>query len=772
MIASPSDVSRAERWHWLLTGQIQGVGFRPHVYRIAREQGLRGFVRNDGDSVVIEAQGAPAQLAAFEDRLIHDLPAHAHVASAARASCAPRDDEDGFVIAPSAPGAAPSRLTPDLAVCDDCLRELLEPSDRRHRHPLITCTHCGPRFSIVRGVPYDRERTTLRGFQLCPACAAEYHDPQDRRFHAQPIACHDCGPTWRLGDARGGSLPGDPAVEARRLLDAGRVVAIKGVGGFHLAVRADDEACILRLRGLKHRDAKPLAVLAWTLEQAERLVRLTPAGLDALQSSARPIVLAQRRGGAELARSLAPGTHRLGVMLPYTPIHHLLLRAAPAPPPPIVLTSANCSDEPLLFRDEDAPRLLAGLCDAVLTHDRPIARGVDDSVVLDLPDGPLPIRRARGYVPQPIRLPVDGGGGLALGGELKATVARVSARDAVLSQHLGDLAHARAFEAFVAAIDDLLRLYDGPVRWIAHDRHPAYASTRHAAALAERLGAPRLDVQHHHAHAAALLAEHGLTGPILAIVCDGTGYGDDGTIWGGEILRADLRGFQRLGRLTPLALAGGDAAARDTRRCALSLLRRALGDAAVDHPAARRLLPDDAERGMLDLMLRRGTACALSCGAGRVFDAVAALLGLCLRNRHEAEAGMALEAAAFAAGGAVAPLAPMALREVDGLIEIDAAPLALDLADRAVDGAAGPLARAFHERFADALSEAALRVARTDEPIGLSGGVFCNELLTVALTARLESRGRRVLRHRRVPANDGGLALGQAAVAAARQGGV
>ncbi|NBB83234.1 MAG: carbamoyltransferase HypF, partial [Alphaproteobacteria bacterium] len=567
------------RRRWQVTGQVQGVGFRPFVYRLARRLGLSGFVRNDGHGVTMEAQGPDPALDRFQQALTDERPPLARVDRIAwqRLAVDPRPAARTFEIRTSDAGADRSAaVTVDTALCRDCRDELLSTDDRRRGYALINCTHCGPRYSIVRRVPYDRPNTTMAGFAMCRRCAAEYADPTDRRFHAQPVACHACGPDLTLVDACGSRLPGDPIRQAAARLHAGHILAIKGLGGFHLAVRADDARAVAELRRRKQRDAKPLAVMCRDLDHARELVELSDTAAEVMQSPACPIVLAPRaqRSHARIADRVAPGTHRLGVMLPYTPIHHLLLAVTDPPPGPLVMTSANLSDEPLVTDNAQALRRLGAICDAILWHDRPIARCVDDSVLLDMAtSAPLPVRRARGYVPTPIGLPAGLGtppDGLCLGGELKNTVAGVRTRDraagVILSAHHGDLTHPLAYEAFCRSIDDLLDLFDIQPRWLAHDLHPVYMSTRHARRLAAERNLPLIAVQHHHAHAAAVMAEHGRSDRTLAVVCDGVGYGTDGTSWGGELLAAEPADFQRLASLRAMRLPGGDAAARDTRR--------------------------------------------------------------------------------------------------------------------------------------------------------------------------------------------------------------
>ncbi|MHB1155310.1 MAG: carbamoyltransferase HypF [Phycisphaerales bacterium] len=813
------------RLRWRITGQVQGVGLRPYVYRLAMLLRLSGFVHNDERGVVIEAQGPGEALDALERRLRDQPPPLCRVDGIVRRVIQPRPDERGFSIrtspAPSADAAADTPVagvTPDAAVCDDCLRELFDPApgNRRHRYPLINCTHCGPRYTIVRRVPYDRPNTTMARFAMCEPCAAEYADPADRRFHAQPTACPACGPRLQLVDSHGLPLDGEPISQAAAMLRDRAIVAVKGLGGFHLCCRADDAGVVTRLRQLKNRDAKPFALMVRDLPTAERLVRLSNVAIDAMRSPACPIVLAERMSdstsasgdgggvirfsgsgqlrGAPLAAEVAPGMHRLGVMLPYTPVHHLLF-ACEQTPAVLVMTSANLSDEPLVRDNDEALSRLSHLCDAMLLHDRPIHRAVDDSVFIDFGDNEplLPVRRARGYTPQPIALSIPSSlspsvpqslpSGLCLGGELKNTIAVVRDGQAILSHHLGDLKHPAALANFKQAVTDLCDLARVTPKWIAHDLHPAYLSTLHAQHLSRQWGVPLFAVQHHHAHAAAVLAEHQHQGPALAVVCDGVGYapGSPGNeIWGGELLLAGYTGFERLAHLRPLKLAGGDAAAIDTRRSAMALLQQVIGDRFAAGDEAAALYADFEQRHAIAAMLDHNVRTVATTAAGRYFDAVAALLGLAAVNQFEAQAAMALEAAAaHAAPVQSANDTPLFRLQSStsgggGPTQIDLAPLIariLELGHMGHDRSA--LAWLFHEQFALAFADAVAQASQQTgiRVVALSGGCFCNQRLTARMTHHLQSRGLLVLRHTLVPPGDGSIALGQAAVASALFGG-
>ncbi|MHC4413680.1 MAG: carbamoyltransferase HypF [Planctomycetota bacterium] len=772
---------------WRVTGQVQGVGFRPFVYRLANELELAGTVRNDPSGVTIEAEGPPGRLNEFQRRVRTDAPALARVDNV-RSVCEERGSGAGLafeIIESDHRPARRGRVTVDSAVCADCLGEMLDPADRRHRHALINCTNCGPRFTIVRDLPYDRSLTTMAGFPMCATCEREYRDPGDRRFHAQPTCCPSCGPRPALIGRDGRAGDGDPIERAARLLGNGGVIAVKGLGGYHLVVDAGREEAVSRLRRGKRRDHKPFAIMVRDPGSAGRLVTLSKEAEALLRSPICPIVLAPRVDrafgrdpgpGAEIsvAESVAPDCHRLGLMRPYTPIQHLLFSEPDLARRALVMTSANFSDDPLINDDDEARQRLADVCDAFLVHDRPIERAVDDSIVIDAPGGILPLRRARGYVPTPSPLPVEAPRpGVCVGADLKNTVAIVGGDHAVLSQHLGDLGYVLAFQRFERSIADLERLYDVQPQWIACDAHPQYLSHRYARRLAESAKLDLIIVQHHHAHLASILAEQGRSDRIIGLICDGVGYGDDGAAWGGEVLVGDLIGYERLGRLRPLRLPGGDAAARQTGRCALSWLCDTLGPDGVDHPLARRALPHDAHRTGVRRLLERDLNCPPSSGMGRLFDAAASLLGLCDYNHYEAMSGTILEASASTAssrpsGAGVLEIATSADRLP--FFELDQRPLLRRLVESIGEGSStGSIAWFFHDALADGLARAAALASKRSgiRTVGLSGGVFCNTLLTQLVAARLEAAKFDVLIHRQVPPNDGGIAYGQAAVAAA-----
>jgi len=792
-----------------LRGQVQGVGFRPYVYRLATAHQLAGYVANNSNGAVIEVEGPATRVESLERELIARLPPLAHVTKLLRTRVPPLG-ESGFRIRPSqADPAHRPEVTPDAATCADCLRELLDPADRRYRYPFINCTNCGPRYSIIRNVPYDRPQTTMAAFIMCPPCAREYSDPADRRFHAQPNACPDCGPRLWLATTAGhearidrtaeagrqlAEVSGaDPIREAARLLQEGRILAVKGIGGYHLACRADREDVVRRLRQRKLRDGKPLALMVADLQAARRICRLTAADEETLTSSAAPILLAPKAPQHGLAASVAPGCRDFGIMLPYAPLHHLLFAEGLGP---LVMTSANLAGQPLTYRDRDALEELADVADAFLVHDREIFRPVDDSVVFTFRQEAVPVRRARGYAPRPIRLagfsqtaeadrPDKMRGGamcgpdparriLAVGGELKNTVCLLADGEAVVSEHLGDLTRPEAFRHFVQAIDRLKQLCGFEPQIVACDLHPRYLSTEYA----RRLGLPVVGVQHHHAHIASLMAEWGQPGPIIGLACDGTGLGTDQAIWGCELLLCELGRFDRLGHLEYFPLVGGDLAALETWRPAAALLRQTFGDQWPELLGRCMQLqagqePPDPTPEQLRLFEHQAAGqinAPPTSSLGRVFDAVSFLLGLCSRNRHEAEAAMAVEGAAESGPAAVEPLAFEVVKD-DGTLRIRLQPGIRELVEERLAGqTVETLAARFHQTVVQALFEAARAACRSHglNRVGLSGGCFANRRLLSGLVEMLEADGREVLYHRQVPCGDGGLSLGQAVVAACR----
>ena len=754
-------------------GRVQGVGFRPHVWRLAQELGLAGWVRNDGDGVEIDAEGDAQALARLRERLAREAPPLARVADVV-ARDEPPAGLAGFVIAPSTrSGQATTAVTPDAAPCAACLAELCDPAARRWRYPFVNCTHCGPRYTITQALPYDRARTSMAGFAMCADCAREYDDPADRRFHAQPIACPACGPRLALTAAEGRALaPGDdPLAAALALLRAGRIVALKGVGGWQLLVDARQPEAVARLRQRKHREAKPLALLLANAASFEHYAEVDAAVRAALESRERPIVLARKRVGCDAAfPGLAPGLAWVGAMLPASPLHALLFHEAAgrpagtawlAQPQPLALvaTSANPGGEPIVCDDAAARERLRGIADAWLGHDRGIVARADDSVLRV--DGGLRqyIRRGRGTVPAAVRLPHAGPSVLAVGAHLKNTVCLTRGNEAWVSAHVGSLDNAATCEAFEDTIARLLDLLEVRPERVAVDLHPDLHATRWAAAWARARDLPLVAVQHHHAHVAAVMAERGLRGPVLGLALDGVGLGDDGAAWGGERLRVDERGARRSGHLRPLALAGGDRAAREPWRlgaAALQALGR--GDEIAARWPARPAAPAVAE------LLARGVQAPPTSSAGRWFDAAAALLGVAEVSAYEGQAAMLLEGLAEQ-HGAAEPLPGGHVLPADGTLDL--LPLAAWLAESA-RGADVPLAAAvFHASLAAALTEWAVAGAREAgvTQVVLAGGCALNRVLARALGAGLQRAGLELVQASELPPNDGGLSLGQAWVA-------
>ncbi|HEY2508775.1 MAG TPA: carbamoyltransferase HypF [Streptosporangiaceae bacterium] len=775
-------------------GVVQGVGFRPFVYSLATGLGLGGLVGNDADGVFAEVEGSTDAVAEFLALLRRDAPPLARIDRVSTRNVA-LTGSALFTIAPSQAGSGRRALvSADTGTCSDCLRELADPADRRYRYPFINCTNCGPRFTIVRDVPYDRSRTTMSGFAMCTKCAAEYNDPADRRFHAQPTCCEACGPRLQLVDASGEPLAvagDDPLPAAGALLRAGRVLAVKGLGGYHLMTDAGNVAATAALRARKHREDKPFAVMVPDLATARQLCAVDEAAADLLASARRPIVLLPRLAAdgsadAMIAPAVAPGNRHLGIMLAYTPLHHLLLAAAASP---VVATSGNVSDEPIAFRDADALARLSGIADAFLLHDRAIHVRTDDSVVRAGGPRAYPVRRSRGYAPEPLRVPKPFPRPvLACGAELKNTFCLAKEHHAFLSHHIGDLENAETLRSFTEGIEHFRRLFDVEPEVIVHDLHPEYLSTKYAQDLARSDPRPAslLGVQHHHAHIASCLADNGEDGPVIGVAFDGTGYGTDGTIWGGEFLVADLVSFERAACLEPVPLPGGAAAIRQPWRMAAVYLAAAYRG----EPPARLAVRDRhaSQWSAVLAMAGRGINAPLTSSAGRLFDAVAAVLGVRDEITYEGQAAIELEqladpgergsypAGIRAAGGLRAraaardpsPGGATAARRAPWVCGADLVRAAVeDLAS----GAPPPVVAArFHNGVAAAIVAVCARV-RNDTGLGvvaLSGGVFQNVLLTGRVSEGLAQAGFRVLAHRQVPCNDGGISLGQAAIAGAR----
>jgi len=746
-------------------GIVQGVGFRPYVYRLASELHLAGLITNTAAGVSIEVQGPSEAVEAFLARLPVEVPPLAHITDVAVRDL-PRDHDREFRILASRVGEEHRVLiSPDVAVCDDCLRELFDPADRRYRYPFINCTNCGPRFTIVRDIPYDRARTSMASFRLCPACQREYDDPTNRRFHAQPNACWECGPHVELWDAHGQRIEArDPINEAAALLQAGKIVAVKGLGGFHLAADATNEPAIDRLRERKRRVGKPFAIMARDAACVEQFCHVDEFSRALLLSPERPVVVLPKRRPNPIAESVAPLISDLGVFLPYTPLHHLLFAGGEFLA--LVMTSGNLSEEPIAIDNQEAVTRLAGLADFFLVHNRDILRRCDDSVVRPTGGQVRQWRRSRGYVPVPVFLRNELPPVLAVGGELKNTVCLIKGRHAFLSQHIGDLENLEACSFFEEAVSHLKRILEVEPQFVAYDLHPDYFATRWALA---QTGMERVGVQHHHAHIASCMAENHLEGKVIGIALDGTGYGADGNIWGGEVLLADYADFERAAHLAYVRMPGGPVAIHEPWRMAVSYLAQHFGDAFLDFRTPFVAQLDRHRVEVLLRMIERGMNSPLTSSCGRLFDAVAALVGIRQKVTYEAQAAIELEMAIETSddGGAY----PLALVPDGSGWIIDTCPLFEALLDDLEKGlSAGAISLRFHNGLVDVFARLAclLRERTGLNRVCLSGGTFQNVYLLEHLCGRLGTNGLEVFTHAEVPAGDGGLSLGQALVAAHR----
>jgi hydrogenase maturation protein HypF len=760
VVASSPNLSRL-RLH--VRGAVQGVGFRPLVYRLAHERDLAGWVENTTEGLTIEIEGTPAGIEAFRADLADKPPRRAIIQSIV-AEPAPVEGRDGFAIRESERRGAPSALVlPDIATCAACRREVFDPTDRRFRYPFTNCTDCGPRYSVIIGLPYDRERTAMKGFAMCAACRAEYRDPGDRRFHAEPVACPDCGPCLELWDEQGHpQLRGDEALlAAAGAIGTGRIVAVKGLGGFHLVVDAGNDDAVQELRRRKRREAKPFAVMVSGLRQARLHAVLSDLEARLLASPEAPIVLVERRGSL-LSPAVAPRNPCLGLLLPYTPLHHLLMESVRRP---VVATSGNLTDEPICTDEREALERLRGIADLFLVHDRPIARYVDDSVVRVIGGRPLVMRRARGYAPLPVAFTGTDRVFLAVGAHVKNAIALGHAGQVIVSPHIGDLGTAPALEGFRKTIDTFEQLYERSNVTIACDLHPDYSSTQ----WARRKDPLAIAVQHHYAHVLAGMADNGLAPPVTGIAWDGSGYGLDGTVWGGEVLRVGERGFERRAWLRPFPLPGGEKAVKEPRRSALGVLWAVHGEAALELEEPVLGAFTGKERGLLRQMLARGVNCPLTSSAGRLFDAVAAMLGLHPLAQFEGQAAMALE---FAAQGVAEDGAyPFEMRDhADGLV-LGWEPMVAEVqAEIRRSAAPGRVAARFHNTLAEMILASARHVG--EARVVLTGGCFQNRYLTERAISRLRAGGFEPCWHRRIPPNDGGIAVGQVLAAAREVGGV
>jgi hydrogenase maturation protein HypF len=746
-------LSALSRYRIIVKGIVQGVGFRPFIYRQAIHHHLTGFVANTTQGVVIEAQGETRDLDRFLTDLPQEAPAQALITGIDSTGIASGVDHGFTIVRSDSSGSASTLIAPDLCICNDCLQELFDPANRRYRYPFINCTHCGPRYTIIRGIPYDRPATSMAPFTMCPACQAEYDDPLDRRFHAQPNACPLCGPQVTLCDGQGQPLEGEVFATAAGLLASGKIVAIKGLGGFHLAVDAGNGNAVERLRQRKGRAEKPLAVMVADLSSARGLCELTAAAEEALSSPQRPILLAPKRKPSPISPAVAPGVNDLGLMLPYTPLHYLLLAAYPHP---LVMTSANLSEEPICIDNQEAMTRLAEIGDAFLVHDREIACRADDSVVMVSGETVRSLRRSRGQVPTPIVVDGTGSQILAVGGELKGAICLVKEQYAFLSQHLGDLKSLPALAFFKEVTEHLLAIFAGRPQLVVHDLHPAYLSSQWA--LRENT-LPVLAVQHHHAHLAACLAENRHPGPAIGLIMDGTGYGSDGTIWGGEVLIGGFDGFERYAFLEPMPLPGAEAAIREPWRAAVGYLAQVFDQEipALDFLSGHNW-PPVAEIAGREILSPKTSSC------GRLFDAVAAMAGGRQVIAYEGQAAIEFM---YAAGSLGNRAYEVEVRQTPAGRVMMIAPLLRQIVIDLKHGL--PLAaisQTFHRTLIDLLATTARDAASHSglDTVVLSGGVFANQLLLHGLTGTLTKAGLKVLSHSLIPPGDGGLALGQAMI--------
>jgi len=735
------------------------VGFRPFVFRLAAGHGLTGWVRNTPAGVFLEAQGRDDAVDAFLREIRDKAPPLAVITDLA-AEEIPAVEETGFVIRESGGGGSNIQIAPDGDVCADCLEELFDPGDRRHLYPFINCTNCGPRFTIITGVPYDRPYTTMADFPLCPDCREEYGDPADRRFHAQPVACPVCGPRLSLLDREGRELAGDPLTTALSLLKEGRILAVKGLGGYHLAVDACNEEAVRELRRRKKRDEKPFALMSPGIAQVAEYAQFDDTEKRLLEGPERPIVLLRKKEPNPVSPLVAPANGYFGVMLPYTPLHHLLLRDHFLA---LVMTSGNLSDEPIVYRDDEARQTLSEIADFYLVHNRGIHIRTDDSVIRVFRGNPLFLRRSRGYVPRAVPLPAPQKSVLAVGAELKGTVCLTRDDRAFLSQHIGDLQNDAVLRSLEETVDHLERILDIRPEIVAHDLHPDYLSTVHAG---ERSGLPLVAVQHHHAHLASCMAENGLEGEVIGVVFDGTGLGLDGTVWGGEFLTGGYTSFRRRGHFRPISLPGGDAAVREPFRMALSYLHAVFGEGLFELPLPFLGQIPAGERKLYLSMLERRINSPLTSSCGRLFDAVAALIGLRSRVTYEGQAAIELEA--LAEQSDTDTVYPFVVEEENGAHTVDFRPMFRAVVEELAARAEGrDIARRFHTTVAAAVGRVCCRLREESglDRVVLSGGSFQNRLLSEGVFDLLSGRGFHVHTHRLVPPNDGGLALGQAIIA-------
>lgn len=753
-----------------VTGTVQGIGFRPFIYREALSLNLTGHVYNHSSGVTIEAEGTLENIKKLIQRIRQDHPPFAEIHSIKETEIRATGGKEFKILESVLTGSKNTLVSPDIATCDDCLSDIFSPSNRRHRYSFTNCTNCGPRYTIIEDLPYDRPFTSMKDFVMCPECAAEYVNPMDRRYHAQPNCCSKCGPTLMLLDSKGVTIKtGDAITEAIKLLHDGAIVAIKGIGGFHLTCNAADEAAVKRLRERKRRDEKPFAVMMPDAETVRQFCTISPAEEALLTSPQRPIVLLHKSNGKGVTESVAPGNSYLGVMLPYTPLHHLLF--ANVHISALIMTSANISDEPICYRNDESFERLKGIADYFLTHNRDIFIRTDDSITRVINDKPLMLRRARGYAPHPIVLDEQWERStdsvLAVGAELKNSICLLKGNKAFLGQHIGDLQNTAAFNSFEQSISHLEKIFEIRPAVIAHDMHPDYFNS-HWAMKKAGLDMELVPVQHHHAHIASCMAENRLTDPVIGVALDGTGLGTDGAIWGGEILIADYLGFERVGHLEYLPLPGGDAAAKNPRQMAISYLRAAGFNSTAgikEVVPSLRTIPDDN----IDLVLKmldKNINSPLTSSAGRLFDAVSAIIGLRQTNTFEGQAALELEMCA--SRGPKVELEYLYNLKNSEYITIDYIETIKAILNDIKDGVSTPeISIKFHNTVARSISLAVLDASKKTgiSLVALSGGCFQNVILTTKLKNLLDGSGLTVYTHSIVPPNDGGIALGQAVIA-------
>jgi hydrogenase maturation protein HypF len=764
-------INLVKRQRISITGQVQGVGFRPAVYRIARSVGLSGIVYNDTKGVTVELQGEAKRIAEFLARLQSgaDKPPLAEITSCYAVDIPIIESETEFIIETSDSHGKPlSQVTADIATCRDCLVEMANPEDFRYGYPFINCTNCGPRYSIVKTIPYDRPNTTMSVFRMCEKCAAQYKDVTDRRFHAQPVACPACGPHIWLTDNSGKTIitqTEEVIAETAKLLLAGKIVAIKGIGGFHLAVDALNDRAVQRLRRRKKRDHKPFAMMAASIEQIKEYAIVSEAAEQLLKSPQSPIVLLPKKPDSQIAPSVAEGVSTYGFMLCYAPLHHLLFERNIKV---LVMTSGNISDEPLICKNDKALERLGGVADAFLMHNREIYRQVDDSILHFVDGSPAFLRRARGYVPTPILMKESCRQDIfAAGADLKNTFCFAKRNQLICSEHIGDLEDAEVYHHYIESIEHLRRLFEVESKIAVCDLHPGYMSTRYALSMPEM---KVIQVQHHWAHIASVLIEYGLEGPVIGLAADGTGYGTDGTIWGCECLIASLDKFERFGHLSYYSLAGGDKASKEAVRPALSLLTKAYGSEFTLEKFGwllERIEPDKNRLSMISEQLEKNVNCVETSSLGRVFDAVAAMLGLGNYNHFDAQLPMELEA--IIDDGIEGHYEFDLIRTADKPLQLDLSKMLRQITDDIQNNQpAAAISAKFHNTIVDALMEmaTAARESIRLDTVALSGGVFCNRHLANRLIKQLKENGFSVLLHQNVPSNDGGISLGQAAIAA------